>query len=182
MLESPTGICPQSLNCWVKTMQRLLPGVRTKTTALWEIILLWPKVRLDCTQSGLDLPHSNLKHMLGVVIYLIIFPEATAFLPIDLNYTAEVCFPLDILLRMGFPGGSHGRVRLKCRRPGFDLWVEGWLSTPVFLSGEFLGQRSLAGYSPQGCKESDMAEWLTQHLPRDRRQTPDPQWVLACST
>ena len=27
---------------------------------------------------------------------------------------------------------------------------------PVFLSGESQGQRSLAGYSPQGCKESDM--------------------------
>ena len=47
--------------------------------------------------------------MLGVVIYFIIFPEATAFLPIDLNYTAEVCLPLDILLRMGFPGGSDGK-------------------------------------------------------------------------
>ena len=30
--------------------------------------------------------------------------------------------------------------------------------TPVFLPGEFHGQRSLAGYSPQGLKESDMTE------------------------
>ena len=28
----------------------------------------------------------------------------------------------------------------------------------VFLPGEFHGQRSLAGYSPWGCKESDMTE------------------------
>ena len=27
-----------------------------------------------------------------------------------------------------------------------------WLPTPVFLPGEFHGQRSLAGYSPWGCK------------------------------
>ena len=33
--------------------------------------------------------------------------------------------------------------------------------TPVFLPGEFHGQRSLAGYSPSGCKESDMTELLT---------------------
>ena len=33
--------------------------------------------------------------------------------------------------------------------------------TPVFLSGEFHGQRSLVGYTPQGCKESDTAELLT---------------------
>ena len=33
--------------------------------------------------------------------------------------------------------------------------------TPVFLPREFHGQRSLAGYSPQGHKESDMTERLT---------------------
>ena len=32
--------------------------------------------------------------------------------------------------------------------------------TPVFLPGEFHGQRSLAGYSPWGHKESDMTECL----------------------
>ena len=36
-----------------------------------------------------------------------------------------------------------------------------WQPTPVFLPGEPRGQRSLAGYSPQGCKESDTTEWLT---------------------
>ena len=33
--------------------------------------------------------------------------------------------------------------------------------TPVFLPGEFHGQRSLEGYSPWGLKESDMTEQLT---------------------
>jgi len=32
--------------------------------------------------------------------------------------------------------------------------------TPVFFLGEFHRQRSLAGYSPWGHKESDMTEWL----------------------
>ena len=32
-----------------------------------------------------------------------------------------------------------------------------WQPPPVFLSGESHGQ-SLAGYSPQGCKELDMTE------------------------
>ena len=35
------------------------------------------------------------------------------------------------------------------------LWRRKWLHTPVFLPGEHHGHRSLAGYSPQGCKESD---------------------------
>ena len=33
--------------------------------------------------------------------------------------------------------------------------------TPVFLPEEFHGQRSLVGYSPWSCKESDMTEQLT---------------------
>ena len=37
-------------------------------------------------------------------------------------------------------------------------WRMAWQPTPVFLPGEFHGQRSLAGYSPQGHKESDMIE------------------------
>ena len=35
-----------------------------------------------------------------------------------------------------------------------------WLSTLIFLPGESHGQRSLAGYSPWGHKESDMTEQL----------------------
>ena len=37
-------------------------------------------------------------------------------------------------------------------------WRRKWQPTPVFFSGESHGQRSLAGYSPQGYKESDMTE------------------------
>ena len=33
-----------------------------------------------------------------------------------------------------------------------------WQPTPVFLPGEFHGQRNLAGYSPWGHKESDTTE------------------------
>ena len=37
-----------------------------------------------------------------------------------------------------------------------------WLPTPVFLPGEYHGQRSPVGYSPWDHKESDMAEQLTE--------------------
>ena len=36
--------------------------------------------------------------------------------------------------------------------------LEEEMSTPVFLPGESHGQRSLGGYSPRGCKESDTTE------------------------
>ena len=48
--------------------------------------------------------------------------------------------------------------------PRFDprVWNLPWrregLPTPIFLPGEFHGQRSLVGYSPQGRKESDVTE------------------------
>ena len=37
-------------------------------------------------------------------------------------------------------------------------WRRAWQPTPVFLPGESHGQRSLAGYSPWGHKESHMTE------------------------
>ena len=52
--------------------------------------------------------------------------------------------------------------RFKRRR--FNPWVgkipwrRAWQFTPVFLPGESHGQRSLVGYSPWGCKESDSTE------------------------
>ena len=50
------------------------------------------------------------------------------------------------------------------QEPRFDSWFgkiswrREWLPTPVFLPGEFNGQRNLVGYSPWGCKESDITE------------------------
>ena len=52
-------------------------------------------------------------------------------------------------------------------RPGFDPWVGKILwrrkqqPTPIFLPGEFHGQKSLVGCSPKGCKELDTTEWLS---------------------
>ena len=43
-------------------------------------------------------------------------------------------------------------------------WRREWQPIPVFLPGEFHGQKSLAGYSPWGCKESDATDRLTLSL------------------
>ena len=44
------------------------------------------------------------------------------------------------------------------------IWSRSWQPTPVFLPGEFHGQRSLAGYSAWRCKESDTTERLITAL------------------
>ena len=41
-----------------------------------------------------------------------------------------------------------------------DPWGRKWQTTPVFLSGESHGQRSLLGYSPWGRKELNVTEQL----------------------
>ena len=68
-----------------------------------------------------------------------------------------------IRLMMGFPGGSDSKkICLQWRRPRFSPWVgkipwrRKWQSTPVFLPGEFLGWRRLAGWRAH--EESDTME------------------------
>ena len=77
--------------------------------------------------------------------------------------------PKSLFKIIGFPGGSvDKRICLKCRRTRFDPWVgkipwtREWQPTPAFLPGEFHGQRSLAGYSPWGHKESDTTDKLSE--------------------
>ena len=76
-----------------------------------------------------------------------------------LTLTLHVCALISSF--KGFPGSSLVKNVLQCGRSAFDPWVgkirwrrEGQ-PTPVFLPGEFYGQRSLVGYSPWDQKESD---------------------------
>ena len=46
-----------------------------------------------------------------------------------------------------------------------DPWRRKGQPTPASLPGESHGPRSLVGYSPRGCKESDMTERLTLSPP-----------------
>ena len=65
----------------------------------------------------------------------------------------------------GFPGGSDGKESA-CNAgdpssiPGSRRfpWRREWQPTPVFLHGEFHGQRILAGYSQWDRKEPDTTE------------------------
>ena len=42
-------------------------------------------------------------------------------------------------------------------------WRRKWQPTLVFLPGKFHRQRSLAGYSPWGCKELSTTEHVSMH-------------------
>ena len=66
----------------------------------------------------------------------------------------------------GFPWWLSGREpACQCRRCRFDPcvwkipWRKKWQPTPIFLPGEFHGQRNLVGYSLWGCKR--VGPWLS---------------------
>ena len=44
-----------------------------------------------------------------------------------------------------------------------DPWRRKWQSTPVFLPGDFHGQKSLMDYSPWGYQELEITERLTHN-------------------
>ena len=89
---------------------------------------------------------------------------------------------------LGLPRCQCGR----CERRGSDPWVgktpcrRARPPTPVFSPGESHGQRSLAGHSPQGRKESDTTARLhTQSLNQPRRPHSDSnfsQWRFSQSS
>ena len=62
-----------------------------------------------------------------------------------------------LMKRRGFPGGSAVNAMPETQVRKIP-WRRKWQPTPVFLPGEFHGQRSLAVYSPWGCIESDMTD------------------------
>ena len=84
----------------------------------------------------------------------------------------DVLFPFCMcpLPARGFPGGTNnaGDIRDVASSP----WRRKWQPTPVFLPGKSHGQRSQAGYSPWGRKESDPAE----HIPANQ------EWVEIYNT
>ena len=67
---------------------------------------------------------------------------------------------------MGFPGGSAVKnlpamqepLEMKFLLLGKEDPLEEGMATPVFLPGKSHGQRSLAGFSPWVCTESDATE------------------------
>ena len=76
---------------------------------------------------------------------------------------------LNIRALSGFPGGSVVKnLPTNARRPRFHPcvqkipWRRKEQPTPIFLPRKSHGQRSLAGYSPWSCRESDTTEQLCQ--------------------
>ena len=86
----------------------------------------------------------------------------------ELDTTEQLHFITYSLWRLSSKGSAcQCREHRRCK---FDPWVRKipwsrkWQPFQVFLHGEFHGQRSLAGYSPQGHKDSDMTDHAHTHM------------------
>ena len=90
----------------------------------------------------------------------------------SLPWCLLLLFPVNLISRSAVFGASlvsqMVKICLQCRRPGSDPWIGNgiswgweWLPTPVFWPEQFHGQRSLAAYTPWGCKEPNPTEQLS---------------------
>ena len=120
------------------------------------------------------------KSVLLMALGVIFLPEAPGLSPPvaqDGTWASVAWLSLGLLIlwgylctKWGFPGGANGKeISCQCRRCKrcmFYLqvrkisWRRKRQPTPVFLLWKSHGQRSLVGYSPQGCKESDTTELI----------------------
>ena len=110
--------------------------------------------------------HWGCFHLWATVINAVVKTRVQGF------FWTSIFISLGCISRSGIagssPGGSDGKESA-CNEGdlgstsglGRFPWRREWQPTPVFLCGEFHGLRSLVGYSPWGCKESDTTEWLT---------------------
>ena len=81
------------------------------------------------------------------------------------NLTHEQRFYLESQLLPTWHSGKESACQgRRCKRRGFDPWVRKipwsrkWQPIPVFLPRKSHGQKGLAAYTPQGCKESGETE------------------------
>ena len=93
---------------------------------------------------------------------------------------------ISFLRQIYVSGGAVGKESAcQCRRCMFESWVrkilcrKEWQPTPVFLPGEFHGQRSLVGYSLWGCKELDMTKQACKDKANTKKQKKNLNIALA---
>ena len=132
-----------------------------------QCFLLWPNQKTLCC---LILPHTH-THTTSFRKLVLQYKIQWEWKASLINYNSTAVNSVNYLSYreiLGFPGGSDGKEST-CKVGDLGLipglgrcpWRRERRPTPVFLPGEFHGQRSLAGYSPWSCKELDMTEWLS---------------------
>ena len=157
------GVAPDSNTCSV-TSQLCGLGQCVQSCPA-SIPNLWNKVALRITCKAL----SSIWHIVTAQEALIIIKDEARQLNVNPNgQWVTVREMQSIMEHKGFPGGSDSEESARnvvdlSSIPGWEnpLRRRKWQLTSVFLPGEAHGQRSLVGYKPWCCNESDTTEQLT---------------------
>ena len=103
---------------------------------------------------------------------------------------------VDLTKTMGFPSNASGEEPTcqcrRCKTCKFALWVRTiswrrkWQMAPVFLPRKFNGQRSLVGYSIQGCSQTRRSRCMHMrahtHTHTDHMILKDIHWAFHPAT
>ena len=97
----------------------------------------------------------------------------------ELNWSTTVGFPDGLAGKESACNAGEDAVLIPGSQRSPGGWK--WQPTPVFLPEKFHGQRSLAGYSPWGHRESDMTERLMHACKHSCKSTTrsSNRWSLA---
>ena len=122
----------------------------------------------------IEVPNDTVFFLIGskVYIFLILYYRLcfNTLSPYLVNCEESTVLTLG---NLGFPMWHSGKELTcqcrRCKRCELDPWVRNilWVGNrnplQYFLSGKFHGQMNLTGYSPWGCKDSDMTEHTYTH-------------------
>ena len=116
-----------------------------------------------CNRMGRSLPGSSVHSIFQArILEWVVMPSSrgSSLLRDQTSFAYISCIGSWVLYHQCQPGShrlldSYSVLRmLLLVQPSF-IWSRKWQPTPVFLHGEYHGQRSLVGCSPWGLKESD---------------------------
>ena len=132
-------------------------------------LVRWRKVQAsDLVTARFESWILNLFHTTYVIVQLYIAAQVLSVLTGKMGIItwSTLQHHWGLKKKVGFPGGSDSK---EFPWVGKIPWRRERLPTPVLLSGEFHGQKSLTSYSPWGCKQFDTTEQLSR--------THSEQWV-----
>ena len=177
----PLGSGWMSLNVFLKTRTGFIwvpvvIGLQHYVSSSTKYLLAWERIS-HCWVRACWTPWNTVRDLLREESKETFADSVRAVAIVFIKYIKLRGFPLiigllcDSLCHHKLPQWHSGKEptcqRRKCR---FYAWVwkipwrRKWQTAPVFLPRESQGQRSLAGYSPWGGKETDVTEGLNCKL------------------